>query len=90
VKGFAREGRFPSQFRSLDDTLYTGDGWGSDDSGGEGNPPELRVLEVHRVPHSDKTTARTKFINMEVQVRGYDFMPDCVVTIQVALFRRSS
>jgi hypothetical protein len=87
TRGFAKEGRFGGAFRPVD-TIYTGDGFGPDNSGGEENPPELRVLEIHRVPHADQTAATTDFINMVVQVRGYDFMPNCRVTIDVTLFRR--
>jgi hypothetical protein len=88
TKGFAREGRFPTTFRPLDDTLYSGDGWGPDDSGGPSNPPDLRVLEVHRVPDTATTRRTTRFINMVVQVRGFDFMPNCLVTIDVSVAQR--
>lgn len=85
IKGYRKDGKFTGTFRDVD-TIYTGDGWGPDDSA-DPQKPRLKVEKVVREPPSGNTKKTTEFIGMVVKINGYDFMPNCTVTIRVALFQ---
>ena len=87
LKGYRKEGKFSTDYKPVE-TIYTGDNWGEDDSGGEAQPPQLRIKSLDRRPTATKTTAETEFIDLVVQIKNYDFMVGCVVTVKAALIQR--
>jgi len=70
-------GSFNSTFKPVE-TMTISDGFE-----GIGNPVAVRITAM-----SPKPTATTDFIKAEGQIKGYDNMPNCVVTFQMSLVRR--
>jgi hypothetical protein len=73
-----REALFGRRFK-LVETMYIGDHAIPID-----NPVKVRFSS--QAPNT--ITTETDFINIEGEIKGHDFQPDCTVVFKMALFRR--
>jgi hypothetical protein len=72
------DGLFNTTFKTVD-TMGVGDGFGPIDN----------VVKVKFDTQSPATIkATTNFIEITGQIKGYDYMPQCVINFKMALFKR--
>lgn len=80
AKGYALKtnGNFTTAFKAVD-TIYTGDGFGPDDS--------VANVFVRLVTQPTITNA-TNFLNLIAVIQNFDYQPGCSVTVYLTMLKR--
>jgi hypothetical protein len=85
ARAYRRSGPLSFNFQVMEN-MQIGGNFGPDDARPGG--PEMRLISIEREPDTINTTVNTVFMSIVGEIRGYDFMPNCVARFRLAVGKR--